>query len=457
MRIARIWHGLQNSFWFVPTLITLFAAVLSQVTLVIDLSMDWKDAPGLTWIYTGSGKSAGTFLSAITGSMITATSITFSMTLMTLTLTSSQYGSRVLQNFLGRLGSQIVLGIYLATFLFSLLVLRSLGINGDEAEVPHLSVTVATSLVLISIGALIFFIHYIAKSIRADTLIGRVHSDLAATIDRMVPEQTGWESGPRKSAAAEEISQTEPPLTLFRREGMPVCSTEEGYLQVVDTAGLIKLAAEHDLVVILHCRPGHFVIEGQQVATLHPAHVATKEQIQGVCDQLTFGRARTSEQDLLFAILELVEVALRALSPANNDTQTAIRCVDWLGAALRRITRRDLPSPHHFDDNGHLRIVTHPDSLEGFVDAAFDHIRHASAGKPALFIRLLESLTMIVTLARPSVPSEAFRRHADMILSDAQRTIKGVHDRSAIERRYQVFLDAMGSQDGMLIRSKLDV
>ncbi len=439
MQIAHVWYRLRHSFWFVPSLITLAAAVLSQITLAMDEATNWSNYNGLRWIDVGSGESAGTLLSAIVGSMITATSVTFSMTLVALSLTTSQYGPRLLHNFMGRPGSQIVLGTFLATFIYGLLILRSVRIASNASVVPHLSVTVAIGLALTSVGVLIFFIHHIAKSIQADTIIGQVYQHLIASIDRMFPGLTEEEPCLSQSLARMQRAPDDTVLSLFKHEGIPVASSTTGYLQTIDTNGLLKFAEEHSLVVILHRRPGHFLVQGQHIATLYLSHSSTKELLQDVCAQLIVGQERTSEQDLEFAILNLVEIAVRALSPGINDPYTAIRCIDWLGAALCRIAQRDFPDPHQYDKNGTLRIIRDPESFEGFVDAAFDQIRHASAGNPALYNRLIESLTMLALLAKPSVSYGALQHHADMVLRDAQRTIKEAHDYSAFERRYHVF------------------
>lgn len=447
MHVAHLWHQLRQSFWFVPTLITLGAAILSQITLELDRSFSWREHKGLEWIYSGSGEGARTLLSAIVGSMITATSITFSMTLVALTLTASQYGPRLLQNFMRRPGSQIVLGTFLATFIFSLLVLRTVQVNGDTALVPHVSVTVAVVLALASVGVLIFFIHHIAKAIQADTIIGQVYGDLVDSIDRMFPEQIG-KGGPtdEDNTPPKNIPDT---ATLHRsiHEGLPVHSPSTGYLQTVDAEGLIELAMEHNVVILLHRRPGHFIVQNQRIATLSPSRGDTAESPKRqVCDLMILGRERTSEQDVEFAILQLVEVAVRALSPGINDPHTAMRCLDWLSAALCRISERTLPNPYRYDPQGHVRVIAERASSAGLVDVAFHQIRQASAGKPALLIRLLESIDSIVRRAKDPALLEALRRHADMVLREGQRSVAEPSDRSDIERRYRDLWDRVGHQ-----------
>ena len=438
-RFFHWWHQLRQTFWFIPALITLVAGLCAQITLELDEHLDWSTYKGLGWIYSGSGEGASTLLSAIVGSMITATSVTFSMTLVALTLTASQYGPRLLHNFMRRPGSQIVLGTFLATFTFSLMALRSVQVNGDAAVVPHLSVTVAVGLALASVGVLIYFIHHVAKSIQADTIISQVYGDLVASIDRMFPEQIGRGPAEEQPSHATSLAPEEVLRDRILREGRPVLSQSTGYLQAVDADGLLRLAEEQELVVLLHRRPGHFVTRNQVIATVSPASENSDddELDRHVSESLILGQERTSEQDVEFAILQLVEVAVRALSPGINDPHTAMRCLDWLAAALCRLSRRTPPDSRRFDRDGRLRVMAQRMSLTGLVDAAFHQIRQASAGKPALFIRLLEAMTSIAAQAEDPDIRDALRHHADMVWRESQRSVPEPSDRSDIERRYK--------------------
>lgn len=451
MHIAHLWHQLRQSFWFVPSLITVGAAVLSQITLELDETLPWHEYNGLGWIYSGSGEGAGILLSAIVGSMITATSITFSMTLVALTLTASQYGPRLLQNFMRRPGSQIVLGTFLATFIFSLLVLRSVQVNGQAVVVPHLSVTVAIGLALASVGVLIFFIHHIAKAIQADTIIGQVYTDLLESIDRMFPEQIGQGSSIDGDHQSARTIPDEASLHRYMREGLPVRSSSTGYLQAVDAESLLKLAMEHNLVVLLHRRPGHFIVQNQHIATMYPSTGDANESSRSLCDLLILGQERTSEQDVEFAILQLVEIAVRALSPGINDPHTAMRCLDWLGAALCRISERRLPSPHRYDPEGNVRVIAERASSAGLVDVAFHQIRQASAGKPALLIRLFESIGLIVAQTKDRELLQTLQQHADMVLREGQRSVPEQNDRSDIEQRHRDTLNRLHHQHTQLM------
>ncbi len=448
MYLVHLWYQLRRSFWFIPSLITVGAAVASQISLELDEALPWQEYKSLKWIYSGSGEGAATLLSAIVGSMITATSITFSMTLVALTLTASQYGPRLLQNFMRRPGSQIVLGTFLATFIFSLLVLRSVQITDEAAVIPHLSVTVAVGLALASVGVLIFFIHHIATAIQADTIISHVYNDLVASIDRIFPEQIRTSTTPDTAPLPDQPISDIADRQGLEENGVPVRSSSTGYLQAVDAKKLLTVAIEHDLVILLHHRPGHFVIQNQLVATFYPSptNVDPKKLHSHVCECLILGQERTSEQDVEFAMLQLVEVAVRALSPGINDPHTAIRCVDWLAAALCQLSRRGLPSPYRRDESGRTRVIADPPSIADLIDAAFHQIRQASAGKPDLYIQLIDCMRVIAEQTDTVTILDALKRHADMVWRDAQRSVSESSDRSDVEQRHRKFLSAVGDR-----------
>ena len=449
MYLLHLWHQLRRSFWFIPSLIAVAAAVVSQITLELDEALPWQDHKWLKWwIYSGGGEGAATLLSAIVGSMITATSITFSMTLVALTLTASQYGPRLLQNFMRRPGSQVVLGTFLATFTFSLLVLRSVRISGEAAVVPHLSVTVAIGLALTSVGVLIFFIHHIATAIQADTIISQVYGDLVASIARIFPEQIGKNASYDAALPPEQVEPDIACRQSIDQDGVPVRASSTGYLQAVDAEKLLALAVEHDLVIVLHHRPGQFIIQHQLVATLGlpTTNIDGQKLEPHVWDCLILGQERTSEQDVEFAMLQLVEVAVRALSPGINDPHTAMRCLDWLAAALCQLSRRGFPSPSRRDDSGQTRVIAERPSVAGLIDTAFHQIRQASSGKPDLYIRLIDGMSSVAEQTDTVTILEALKRHADMVWRDAQRSVLEPLDLADIERRHRRLSSVVGDR-----------
>ncbi len=191
-RLAQLWESLRTSYWFVPTVMTAGAVGLSFASVHLDqvVKAEWVRAVG--WIWAGSPEGARQVLSTIAGSMITVAGVAFSITIVALTLASTQFGPRLLRNFVRDLGNQVVLGTFVSTFVYCLLVLRTVR-GGDVAEfVPYLSVTLGVAFALASLGVLIYFIHHVSGAIQAEHLIASVADELEDAIERMFPES--WAS-----------------------------------------------------------------------------------------------------------------------------------------------------------------------------------------------------------------------------------------------------------------------
>jgi uncharacterized membrane protein len=320
------------------------------------------------WLFSGGGEGASAVLGAIAGSMITIAGVVFSLTLLALSLASQQFGPRLLRNFMRDRANQVVLGTFIATFLYCLLVLRTIRRADDAAFVPHLSVTLGVLFAIASLGVLIYFVHHVAVSIQADELVSVVGTELLQSIDRLFPEHIGGE--------IHGCRDGDPDLpATFAREACPVVAREDGYLQLVDSDDLMTVAKEHDLVLQLHYRPGHYIVAGSPLLRAWPAQQLDEGIRNRINGAFILGGERTSTQDIEYVIGQLVEIAVRALSPGVNDPFTAITCVDRLGSALHRLAQREMPSPQRYDDEHKLRVVAPATSFAALLDAAFNQIR----------------------------------------------------------------------------------
>ena len=307
----------------------------------------------------------------------------FSITIVTLTLASTQFGPRMLRNFIRDRGTQFTLGTFVATFVYATLVLISIGpASPGKVFVPHLSITIAVGLVTLSMAVLIYFIHHIAMSIQLPQVIASIAKDLSRAIDAESSDDgASLEAGP---SVAE----------LLRRmidAGGTVAAPASGYLQFVQHETLIALAAEKGAVIRLLHRPGHFVVEGHPLATVWPPGAAEAVSRALRVAHIT-GSNRTLAQDLAFAVDQLVEIAIRALSPAVNDTFTALTCIDWLGESLCKVTTEWRPLRVHRDSHGYVRVITAHVSYARLIERAFEKIRQAGRGMPAVLIRQLDAL-----------------------------------------------------------------
>lgn len=437
IKLSKLWDSLHSSYWFLPTVMAVMAIGLA-VTM---LTLDRNNASGfqeLGWIYTGGSDGARSLLSAVAGSMISVAATAFSITIVALQLASSNFGPRLLRNFMQDTGNQLVLGTFIATFIYCLLVLRTIHGDGDGSNefVPQLSVTVGIGLVIASIGVLIYFIHHAATIIQASHVISEVSADLNNAIKRLFPEKIGH-SVPESQRLFGEIPAD------FDLKACPIKATGSGYLQTIDDEKLLKLACKHKLLLRLKYRPGKFIVQGSDLVLACPRERVNQKLTDQIDDAFILGNERTEEQDVEFPILQLVEIALRAISPAVNDPFTAIRCIDRLSAGLSHLAQRDFPSPYRYDQDNNLRVIASPVTFAGLTDAAFNQIRQYGRSDVAVTIRLLEAIALIANYTRNRKDRAALLRHADMIERGSREGVSEELDRKNVEQRYQAVVKAL--------------
>ncbi len=406
--------------------------VLAFATVALDTQVtDWL---ALNWglTFTGGAEGASSLLGAIAGSMITIAGVVFSMTLVALSLASSQLGPRLLRNFMRDTTTQMVLGTFVATFLYCLLVLRTIRRAEEIAFVPHLSVTLGVVLAVVSVGVLIYFIHHVSMSIQVNEIVKRVGEELIEGIERLFPENIG-RGAPR--------IPTEPPhagfLDTFDREARPIVSAEDGYLQYVDGDALMALAMQEGVVIRLERRPGHYVVAAHPLALVWPGNRVTDQLVARVNTVFALGNQRTSGQDIEFAVNQLVEIAIRALSPGVNDPFTAMTCVDRLGSALCRLAQRDMPSPYRHDTQDQLRVIAPVITFPDVTDVAFNQIRQYGRTSTAVTLRLLETIAEVAVSAHRPEDRAALLRHAEMIARGAREGLPEEEDRQKVEERFR--------------------
>jgi uncharacterized membrane protein len=425
---------LRTTLWLIPTLQVLLAAALFAVTYTIDRAAYHGDINLPGWVNNGSADAARQILTAIAAAVITVVGLVFSITIVALTLASTQFGPRMLRNFVRDRGTQVTLGTFVATFVYAVLALGSIshGRRGDFA--PHLSITVALALVLAASCVLIYFIHHIAKLIQLPQVIASIAGDLSVAIDAEVASKgtvVAAEAGPSLAELRARLAEN----------GAVVPAAKSGYLQFIAYADLVDIATESDGVIRLLYRPGHFVVEGLPLAEVWPPEAAA-----GVARRLERGHVtgphRTLSQDLAFAIDQLVEIAIRALSPAVNDTFTAMTCIDWLSDGLCKIAARWNPRLVHRDGRGQVRVLAADVRYERLVERAFDKIRQAGNGMPAVLMRQLEGLARIVQYTNSDDHRAVLIQQADMILRSSEESVSEPADRSDVRRRYEAVLAA---------------
>lgn len=433
VRLIEFWEELKSSYWFVPGIMAVGAILLSLATIALDGYFRADVLRNLGFIWSGGAEGARGLLQTVAGSMITVAGVTFSITMVALSFASSQFGSRLLRNFMADTGNQLVLGTFIATYIYCLLVLRTVRSGDGNEFVPYLSVTTGLVLALVSLLVLIYFIHHMALSMQAPYVIGEVAADLLNSIEHLFPSEVGANPG--------ENGDPQRPQDLpdeFEEQAQPVCSKKNGYIQAIDEDELMRVAHQDGLILKLPYRPGHFVVEGNVLAFVWPNNRLNGQVEAALRETFLIGKQRTLTQDVEFGFEQLVEVAERSLSSGINATFTALACIDWLGAALAKLSQIGFPSPYRYDRQGSLRIIFgRPLLLEGVIDAAFNQIRQSARGNIAVRIQLLEKIAILYGMTSVAEAKQALERHARLIESDSGNHLPAKDDQKEIQQRYQ--------------------
>lgn len=430
---SKHWDSLRTSLWFIPSLMVVSAIALSFLTIALDEGdREWLKTFG--WTYTRGADGARAILSSVAGSMITVATTAFSIVIVALQLASGQFGPRLLRQFMRDTGNQIVLGTFIATFIYCLLVLRTINAGEDNEFVPHLSVTFALALALASIAVLIYFIHHAAESIQAQHVIAQVGDELNQTIDNLFPKKIGH--------SVPNHNQIDIPAN-FEREANPIRASRSGYIQVIDDDELMKIATQSNILVRLNHRPGDFMVQGSDLAIVYPGERVNQKLDKKINSAFSFGKQRTQQQNVKFSIDQLVEIAIRALSPGINDPFTAIQCIDGLSVGLCHLAEREIPSPYRYDEDNKLRVIAYPVTFAEMTDAAFNQIRQYGQSSVAVIIRLLEAIALIATHTHNNTDRASLLRHAQMIERASHEQVSEELDKKDIEKQYQAAVRAI--------------
>lgn len=424
-RLVNLWDRLRSTFVFVPLLIVAGLMVLGLVMPQIEMRFE-KRVPWLVM----TPESVQNLLSAIATSMMTVASLVFSIAMVTLSIAMSHLGPRLLRTYTSMRSTQIALGLFVGTGIYSILVLMAVR-NQDEGEfVPHLAVILAVLLTLLALVYLVYFVHRVSYLIQAPNAAHAVSHDLDRTIERLYPERFG------KSAANLTAEEVKRKLDSMGENYQVVPAPRDGYIESIDTDGLMRLAAKHDLVLLLYHRPGQFVLAESPLVKVWPLERKGLDIPREIRRAFILGNRAMPRQDVECAINELVEVALRALSPSMNDPYTAINCIDRLAASLARLAEREIPSAYRLDEQGNLRMILKPVDFHGALDAAFDQIRQNSTTHVAVQIRLLDALALIARFTHREEDRTAVQLQADMIRTAAERNITEQNDLGDVQERY---------------------
>jgi uncharacterized membrane protein len=294
------------------------------------------------------------------------------------------------------------------------------------------SVILGVLFAIASVGVLIYYIHHVSVSMQANEIVARVSRELFAGIDHLFPEHIG-QGQPLVPAVLPSTTF----LDTFDREACPVQARADGYVHFLDADKLLELAVDKNVVIRVERVPGHYVVAGRPLILVWPGERASDCHADQVNAAFALGNQRTSGQDIEFAVTQLVEIAIRALSPGVNDPFTTITCVDHLASALSRLATRDMPTPYRYDDKDQLRMIVPAPTFAEVADVALNQIRQYARSSTAVTIRLLEMIAVVLPFTHRACDRESLLTHAEMIVRGARGGLSEAADRQVVEERYQ--------------------
>lgn len=406
------WKRWRSSLWFVPGVMVMAALAAAIGMIQLSAFVPRELLIRFPRLFGADAQSSRSMLSTIAGSMATIAGVTFSITVVAVAQASSQYTSRILRNFLSDRPSQLMLGMLAGTFVYCLVLIRTIRGEADLLFIPGLGVLGAFALAIVSIGYLVYFIHHIAESLQASQVLARVRRETTAVIDRSYPDIATTETAPRRSGSGAEMLQ-------WRWTDARV----SGYLQAVDCDALVAWACRHNAVVRLECRVGSFLIEGTpMLATASyetgPADGGSSTDADPpLTDAFTIGAYRTIDNDASFGIQQVVDIANKALSPGINDATTAETAIDTLSAILIRLGARCIEPSVRIVGNTE-RLIAPAHSYQELLGLSLDQLRRNACADAGVSIHLLCAIAR-VSANTPSLARRSLLAASADLLRDA--------------------------------------
>ncbi len=428
--LKQLWSNLRSSMWFVPVLIVVCSVGLAVGFIEVDGRINRELLAEYPRTFGAGADGSRGMLSSIAGSMITVAGLTFSLTLLAMAQASSQYTSRILRNFMRDRRNQFVLGFFVGIFVYCLIVLRTIR-GGDEGRfIPSLAVFFGLLLAILSVGVLIFFIHHIASSIQASSIISSAAEETLRAIERLFPQEVGEEAGESEEAAAQ--------AALAGRSWRAIPARSTGYVQDVDADGLMNFARERDCIVRMERGLGAFVVKNSPLLSIAfkgaGGDKPDEETVREVNGLFSVSHYRTIAQDAAFGIRQIVDIALKALSPGVNDTTTAVVCMDYLGAILAALARRRIER-HYRSGAGEVRVIARGATFESLVREAFDQIRDVAVDNTAVYLRLLGAIETVAQQTENVRRRATLAAQVKLVADEAERKLANDYNLERVRER----------------------
>ncbi len=467
-RLRKLWLDLNSSLWFLPGLIVAGSIVLALGLVEFDKTIGSNWISGYPRLFGVEPSGSRDMLSAVAGSMITVAGIVFSIVIVALSLASTQYTPRILRNFMRDQINQVVLGVFVGIFTYCIVVLRTIR-GGDEKDVfvPSIAVMMGVVFALVGIGFLIYFIHHIAVTIQASTIIAAVADETIQVIDELFPHRLG------ENAPAEELERLEE--FSLSAEWKTIRATRTGYLQNIDIQRLLEFTDRRGVVVRMDHGVGEFVVSGAPLVSVTNALGQKTTNANFEIDQETTNKInrlyaidnfRTVDQDAAFGIRQIVDIIMKALSPGVNDTTTAVISIDYLMAICSHLAAH--PFPTHFRFVGkRLHVIAKSPSFEDLIALAFNQTRQNALDNVAIILRTLTALEQIALRIRDGCDLhneqlnltsderqkrlQIILRHLQMTVTAARENVESKDDWAHIEEHIAKVAERLGWQEKLAL------
>lgn len=427
--IKLFWEKLLTTIWFVPALISTGLLIFAIGLFIIDQQFD---AHNWSWTSTLQIGTVGIrqVLSVTTSAIISLTGVVFSISVVALTLAANQFGSKILYNFLRDEKNKVVLGLLIGSFLYGLALLSVIDTHTDSSQqIPIISVIGSLLITILAVIGMIYFIHNISTTIQADQIISLIGQELNQAIEETLLDLDDRHTIQSAKQKWDIATHAMPVETIY--------AATSGYVEFIDLDKLNKIAEKESQHIELLLRPGEFIIESAPIIRIYDNEGIGENYTNLVRLCVSLGRKRTPFSDIEYAIMQLLQIAVRALSPGMNDSLTAISCIDWLSSSLGRMANKRFPYHYLEDQNGIIRIKKPEFGFADAVDTMFHPLRQNASGNEMVMIHLLETISRILQVSKNTQYSQALFHHAELILEASKESFQNTSDKNEITKRFE--------------------
>lgn len=420
------WERARASFWFLPALMALLGLLLAELMLALDQRISGTLLVNSRLIISAGAAEQRALLFGVAGVALGTSSVVFSLATVPMSIAASQFGSRLLRAFLSDSPTQLVMGCFTTTIAYCISVALSIPAEPDLGNLPFLATTVSLLLFIISFGSAIALFHHLGVLLQAPVITERVGHYL----NRAIVAYTRPLSATSPASPEEELLRA-----AVAADGLPVWAASTGYIDAIDGRRLVRLARRHDIAILLRALPGDFVMQGGALALVSPAARLTEDVAAEIRKGCLLSAQRSLIQDVGFGINQLVEIGLRALSPAINDPLTAMNCLDRIGDSLRLLAANPRPPTLLRDGDGHVRLLFSPAGFAELADAGLSPIRQYGRDSIMVLLRLLDVIAAVAPYAARPEDRAALAHHVQLVAASGEMGLSDESDRQALRQR----------------------